>query len=80
MWPRDRDSNPRYAINVCQFSRLVHSTALPSLDLFLYSTIKKGGLSTPRSKMAGVEGFEPSMTGSKPVALTTWRHPKPLLS
>ena len=50
MWPRDRDSNPRYAINVCQFSRLVHSTALPSLDLFVHSTIKKGGLSTPRGK------------------------------
>ena len=30
VWRWDRDSNPRYAINVCQFSRLVHSTALPS--------------------------------------------------
>jgi hypothetical protein len=25
--------------------------------------------------MAGMVGIEPTMTGSKPVALTAWRHP-----
>ena len=31
MWRRDRDLNPRYAINVCRFSRPVLSTTQPSL-------------------------------------------------
>lgn len=33
VWRRDRDSNPGKAINLCRFSRPVHSTALPSLRL-----------------------------------------------
>ena len=31
VWRRGWDLNPRRAINPCQFSRLVHSTALPPL-------------------------------------------------
>ncbi len=31
IWRRDRDLNPRYAINVCRFSRPVLSTTQPSL-------------------------------------------------
>ena len=31
VWRRDRDLNPRYAINVCRFSRPVLSTTQPSL-------------------------------------------------
>ena len=31
-WRRDRDLNPRYAINVCRFSRPVLSTTQPSLQ------------------------------------------------
>jgi hypothetical protein len=74
-WPRDRDSNPRYAINVCWFSRPVHSTALPSLVNFY--TFWRG---CPRRKLAGVEGFEPTNDGIKTRCLTTWRHPKPVCS
>ena len=32
-WRRGWDLNPRRAINPCQFSRLVHSTALPPLQI-----------------------------------------------
>ncbi len=42
MWRRDRDLNPRYAINVCWFSRPVLSTAQPSLQ-FLYLFKKRYG-------------------------------------
>ena len=34
-WRRDRDLNPRYAINVCRFSRPVLSTTQPSLHKLL---------------------------------------------
>ncbi len=35
MWRRDRDLNPRYAINVRRFSRPVLSTTQPSLHYLL---------------------------------------------
>ena len=34
-WWRDRDLNPRGAINPCRFSRPVHSTTLPSLHVVM---------------------------------------------
>ncbi len=36
-WRRDRDLNPRYAINVCRFSRPVLSTTQPSLRCGTYN-------------------------------------------
>ncbi len=37
IWRRDRDLNPRYAINVCRFSRPVLSTTQPSLRCGTYN-------------------------------------------
>lgn len=37
IWRRDRDLNPRYAINVCRFSRPVLSTTQPSLRCGRYT-------------------------------------------
>ena len=38
-WRRDRDLNPRYATNVCRFSRPVLSTTQPSLRSAMNTTL-----------------------------------------